>query len=62
MKKVFGSVRVLIVEEIIIKKEKREAQEAEQAIKKARVAVLKGKTTFVKEIWKEFKMGVDVFS
>jgi len=56
-----GRARVLTVKECLEKKEERKRKEQEVMTEKQRKAALRGMITFAKIVWKEFKMGTDIF-
>jgi hypothetical protein len=60
-KKAFGKARILTVEEAIRKKKERKAKEQQLTDEKERRAALRGLVGFGKMVWKEFRMGKDVF-
>jgi hypothetical protein len=51
----------LTVKECLEKKEERKRKEEEVMTEKQRKAALRGVITFAKNVWKEFKMGTDIF-
>ena len=60
-KKHFGAARILTVADALRKKEEREAKEQQVMDEKERRAALRGLVGFAKMVWKEFRMGNDVF-
>jgi hypothetical protein len=60
-KKHFGTARILTVADALRKKEEREAKEQQVMDEKERRAALRGLVGFAKMVWKEFRMGNDVF-
>jgi hypothetical protein len=60
-RKNYGNARVLTVKECLEKKEERKRKEEEVMTEKQRKAALRGVITFAKNVWKEFKMGTDIF-
>ena len=57
----YGRARVLTVEELQDEKNKRSVKEAAEEVVKKRKLALRGKVGFAKLVWKELRMGVDVF-
>jgi hypothetical protein len=60
-RKHFGEARVLTVEDIRARISEREAKEAVEAREKERRIALRGVVGFAKGVWKDYKMGPDVF-
>jgi hypothetical protein len=60
-KKHFGTARILTIEDALRKKEEREAKEQQAMDEKERRAALRGLVGFAKMVWKELRMGKDVF-
>jgi hypothetical protein len=51
----------LTVKECLEKKEERKRKEQETTTEKQRKAALRGVVTFAKNVWKESKMGKEIF-
>jgi len=60
-RKAVGDARVLTVQDILEKQDARDTADAIQAVQKQRAAALRGKVGFAKLVWKEFRMGCNVF-
>lgn len=60
-KKAISAARILTMEEALREKEERKAKEQQLTDEKERKAALRGLVGFGKMIWKEFRMGKDVF-
>ncbi|KAK3303105.1 uncharacterized protein B0T15DRAFT_508260 [Chaetomium strumarium] len=60
-RKHFGEARVLTVEDIRARISEREAKEAVETREKERRIALRGVVGFAKSVWKDYKMGPDVF-
>jgi hypothetical protein len=54
----FGQARVLVAEAL---KEERKTKEKQDMDEKERKAALRGLVAFTKVVWREFKMGIEVF-
>ena len=60
-RKHFGQARVLTVAEALKLKEERQAKEKQAMDEKERKAALRGLVAFTKVVWKESKMGSEIF-
>jgi hypothetical protein len=60
-RKNYGHARVLTVKECLDRGEERKRKELEATTEKQKKAALRGVITFAKNVWKEFKMGKDIF-
>jgi hypothetical protein len=60
-KQYFGGARILTVADMIKQQEIRQDKNNTVQEEKARAKALRGKVTFAKLVWKEFRMDIDIF-
>jgi hypothetical protein len=61
-RKKVGEARVLTVQDIVAQQDARDAETAVLTAARQRATALRGKVGFAKLVWREFRMGIDVFS